>query len=82
MKVVFCAQTPYGLFSDALNLPDDQSFTEEQIQAMQQQRIDQWITFIETSATEVPVEQPTDQPLDLTVETTTEQPTDSAELPV
>jgi hypothetical protein len=47
MKIDFQFETKYGLFSDSLILPDDQTFTEDEILAMQQERLDAWIHIIE-----------------------------------
>jgi hypothetical protein len=46
MKIDFEFNTQYGLFRDALHLPDDQTFTDEEIQAMKQQRVDNWIAVV------------------------------------
>lgn len=35
-------------FQDALWLPDDHSFTDDEIEAMKQERFDNWIIFINT----------------------------------
>ena len=59
MKIDFEYQTNHGLFRDALHLPDDHSFTDADIQAMKEQRRDNWIAVVaappveETSADEV-----------------------------
>lgn len=47
MKIDFQFETKYGKYSDALYLPDDHTFTDDEIQAMKQQRVDNWISFIE-----------------------------------
>ena len=46
MKIDFKIETQHGTFSDALHLPDDHGLTPEQITAMQQQRVDNWIAVI------------------------------------
>jgi len=46
MKIDFKFETPHGLFSDALHLPDDHSFTEAEIELMKQQRLDNWIAVV------------------------------------
>lgn len=43
MKINFEFQTIHGLFRDALHLPDDHTFTDEEIQAMKQARVDLWV---------------------------------------
>lgn len=47
MKIDFEFQTAYGVFRDALHLPDDHEFAEEQLQAMKEQRKNNWIQSIE-----------------------------------
>jgi hypothetical protein len=46
MKIDFSFETPHGKFSDALHLPDDHTFTEAEIQAMKEQRRDNWIAVV------------------------------------
>ena len=43
MKIDFSFSSQYGTFSDALHLPDDHRLSDEQIEAMKQQRFDNWI---------------------------------------
>ena len=58
MKIDFSFETKYGRFADALHLPDDHSLTDDEIEAMKQQRLTNWLAIIEapqddtTSATE------------------------------
>lgn len=47
MKIVFEFTTPHGVFRDALHLPDDHSYTDEQIAAMKQERLDNWLFIVE-----------------------------------
>jgi hypothetical protein len=54
MKIDFFFITPHGTFADALHLPDDHTYTEQEIQAMQQQRLDNWLAVV----TAPPVEEP------------------------
>lgn len=54
VKIDFEFDTPHGVFRDALHLPDDHAFTEDAIQAMKQQRVDNWIAIV----TAPPVEEP------------------------
>jgi hypothetical protein len=56
MKIDFEFETQYGKFADALHLPDDQTFTDEEIQAMKQQRLDNWIAVITAPSVETPQE--------------------------
>lgn len=52
MKIDFEANTPHGLYRDALYLPDDHTMTNEEIDAMKQQRVDNWIAVITTPQVE------------------------------
>lgn len=57
VKIDFEFDTPHGVFRDALHLPDDHAFTEDEIQAMKQQRVDNWIAIVTAPPAE-PVEEP------------------------
>lgn len=46
MKIDFQFTTQYGIFGDALHLPDDHTFTDAEIQAMKQERLDNWIEAV------------------------------------
>ena len=46
IKINFSFASPHGTFSDALHLEDDHGLTQEEINAMQQQRFDNWIAMI------------------------------------
>lgn len=56
IKIDFEFESKYGVFRDALHLPDDHGMTDEQIAAMKQQRFDNWIAVIEMPAVEVAAE--------------------------
>jgi hypothetical protein len=47
MEIDFEFTTPYGVFRDALHLPEDHTFTDEQIAAMKQERLDNWLFVVE-----------------------------------
>ena len=47
MKIDFEFTTSYGVFRDALHLPDDHGYADEQIAAMKQERLDNWLFAIE-----------------------------------
>jgi hypothetical protein len=47
MKIEFEFTTAYGVFRDALHLPDNHTFTEEEIAAMKQERLDNWLFAVE-----------------------------------
>jgi hypothetical protein len=48
IKLDFEIETQYGIYRDALYLDDNHSFTEQEIEAMKQQRVDNWIAVIES----------------------------------
>jgi hypothetical protein len=50
MKIDFEFTTIHGVFRDALYFPDDHTFTDEEIQAMKQQRVDNWIAAVTAPA--------------------------------
>jgi hypothetical protein len=54
IKIDFEFQTPHGKFADALHLPENHGLSEAEIQAMKEQRRDNWIAIV----TAPPVEQP------------------------
>ena len=56
IQIIFEFETQYGLYRDALHLPDDHTFTDAEIQAMKQQRVDNWIAAITAPPVEAPVE--------------------------
>lgn len=58
MKIDFEFDTPHGVFRDALHLPDDHTFTDAEIQAMKQQRVDNWIAVVTAPPVEVVEETP------------------------
>jgi len=58
MKIDFSFSSQYGTFSDALHLPDDHGLSDEQIEAMKQQRFDNWIAVITAPPVEeAPIEE-------------------------
>lgn len=54
VKIDFEFDSPYGVFRDAIHLPDDHGLTDDQIQAMKQQRFDNWLAIVNAP----PVEEP------------------------
>ena len=46
MKIDFSFNTQYGIYRDALYLEDNHNFTEQQIEAMKQERVDNWVYSI------------------------------------
>ncbi len=53
MKIDFTFDTEYGVFSDAISLPDDHTFTDDEIETMKQERVDNWIAIITAPSEEV-----------------------------
>jgi hypothetical protein len=47
VKIDFEFTTNYGKFRDALYLPEGHSFTNEDIMAMQQERLNNWLFVVE-----------------------------------
>jgi hypothetical protein len=52
MQVIFTFETKYGPFSDSLHLDEDHTFTDNDIEAMKQQRLTNWLAVIEAPPTE------------------------------
>jgi hypothetical protein len=48
----------YGTFADALHLEDNHGLTDEQIEAMKQQRFDNWVNHIVEMSNRPPEEIP------------------------
>ena len=46
MKIDFEYNTPHGVFRDALHLPDNHGFSDSEIEAMKEQRRDNWIAVV------------------------------------
>lgn len=46
MNIVFEFQTEYGVFRDALYLPAGHGLTDDQIQALKQERLDNWLSVV------------------------------------
>jgi hypothetical protein len=52
VKIDFSFPSQYGTFSDALHLPDDNTFTDAEIEAMKQQRLDNWLAVVNAPSEE------------------------------
>jgi hypothetical protein len=52
MRIIFSFDTTYGKFCDALNLPDDHTFSDDEIEAMKQQRLTNWLAVINSPTVE------------------------------
>lgn len=47
IKINFSFDTQYGTYSDALYLDDNHNFTEQEVEAMKQERVNNWIAIVE-----------------------------------
>lgn len=62
MKIDFEFTTQYGVFRDAIYLQDDHDLTEQQIQELKQQRLNNWIAVVEAPPQEDIVESTLQEP--------------------
>ncbi len=46
-SIVFEFTTPHGVFRDALHLPADHGLSEEEINMMKQERLNNWLAIVE-----------------------------------
>lgn len=53
IKIDFEFNTEHGIYRDALHLEDNHSFTEQEIEAMKQERVNNWINIVTNPPTEV-----------------------------
>ena len=58
IKIEIDYMTQFGRFRDALYLPDDHGFSEAEIQAMKEQRRDNWVALIQEAMEESAEESP------------------------
>ena len=61
IKIDFEFQTPHGQFRDALHLPENHEYTNEQIENMKQQRLDNWLAIINNPPQENEIVEETNQ---------------------
>lgn len=54
IRIIFEFTTQYGVYRDALYLPADHTYTDQEINTMKQERVDNWIAVV----TAPPVEEP------------------------
>ena len=47
IKIDFEFETKYGKFRDALYLPEGHTYTDQQIQTMKQERLNNWVHSVE-----------------------------------
>jgi hypothetical protein len=53
IKIDFEFDSTYGVFRDALHLPEDHTFTEAEIESMKQQRFDNWWAIVNPPPSDV-----------------------------
>jgi hypothetical protein len=53
VTINFSFDTAYGTFADALVFPNDHTFTDVEIEAMKQQRLNNWIAVVTTPPSDV-----------------------------
>ena len=46
VKIEFEFNSAYGVFRDALHLPENHTFTDAEIEAMKQQRYNNWLAVV------------------------------------
>ena len=49
MQIRFSYETKYGTFSDALNLPDDHNYSDAELEAMKEERVNNWVAYIDST---------------------------------
>lgn len=47
IKIDFEKETRHGMYRDAITLPSGHTFTQAQIEAMMQERVDNWVAFMD-----------------------------------
>jgi hypothetical protein len=55
ITIRFTFDTAFGPFSDALNLPDDHTLTDAELEAMKQDRLANWLAIVNPLIVEEPV---------------------------
>lgn len=53
-QIIFEFDTQYGVFRDALYLPADHGLTDDQIQALKQERLDNWLAIVTAASNAEP----------------------------
>ena len=46
IQIIFEYETQYGVFRDALHLPEDHGLSDAQLAAMKQERVDNWLAVV------------------------------------
>lgn len=58
IKIDFEFDTSHGVFRDAIYVAEDHAYSADEINAMKQARLDNWIAIVEAPAVETPVADP------------------------
>ena len=53
MRLEFEFTTEFGVYRDAINLPDNHGYTPEQIEEMKRQRVNNWLDMLRNPPQEV-----------------------------
>jgi len=53
VKIDFSFDTQYGKFADALVFPDDHTLTDAEIEAIKQERLNNWIAAVTATPSDV-----------------------------
>jgi hypothetical protein len=53
IQIIFSKETAYGVYQDALYFPADQVPSEEELERLKQERVDNWIAVITAPQMEV-----------------------------
>lgn len=46
MKIDFEFETEFGVYRDALHLPDNHTYTTDQVEEMKRQRVNNWLNIV------------------------------------
>ena len=52
VKIDFSFESEHGTFADAIVLPDDHTFTDAEIEAIKQERLNSWIAAVTAPSSE------------------------------
>lgn len=50
MQILFESETEYGMYRDVLCLEDDHSLSEDEINLLKQERVDNWLAFVKKNS--------------------------------
>ena len=53
MQIIFTFETPFGPFCDALHLEEDHAFTDDEVEAMKQERLTNWLAVVDPSPEQI-----------------------------